>query len=104
MYKLYRLLDCISVNEVENGMIGYIDNPIDSYETVYNFVIGTPTNNETIAVVCNPVGYNSHIQSGIPFRVFIPMPYSELTIISGDEIKILQFSKDLKPRWFTIDN
>lgn len=104
MCKLCRLLDCVSTEEVENGMLGYINEPIDNCKTIYNFVVGTPTNNETIAVVYNPVGYDSHIQSGIPFRVFIPSAYSEMMMISGNETKILQFSKDLKPRWFTINN
>ena len=98
-----RLLNCVSTDEVENGMLGYIGEQIDNYKDIYNFVVGTPTNNETIAVVYNPIGYNCRMQAGIPFRAFIPKAHDELTIISNGKTKVLQFSKDLEPRYFEVD-
>lgn len=71
--RFLHFLDCIANEDVESGIVGYIDDAFCCEDRVYNFVVGKPVNDKQIvAVVSPPVHYENTISAGTPFRVFIP--------------------------------
>lgn len=77
-----RIFDCVATQDIENGMLGYLDGLADGYSHIYNFVPGTKEGEEVVLV--NQPAWNEDeckrsnqrrdkffIPAGTPFRVHV---------------------------------